>query len=326
MLKSLASAGFALLCSVQLAAASCGGANLLDSFSKKDRAALDAAVAAHPYPKGNFWKAEKPGSTVHVVGTMHMSDPRHAVLAEAARPVIEAADLLILESTGETEAEMERIMVEKPEYMLIQDGPTLIDLLEQPDWLTLKARLEDRQIPGFMAAQMQPWFVGMMLSVPSCAMADVLAGREGLDGTLEATAENAGVPLAALDTPDILFELFAQDPIETQIEHLKISLALDDDGEDLFATMTASYFAGDHRELWELSRIFVDKMLGEDGIALFDKWEVEVLEDRNILWAEKLSDMISDKDVVIGVGAAHLSGETGVLKTLEKLGYDLSPV
>ena len=43
-------------------------------------------------------------------------------------------------------------------------------------------------------------------------------------------------------------------------------------------------------------------------------------------WEAKLPDLLEGKNAVLAVGAAHLSGETGVLRALERMGYDVEPL
>ena len=46
---------------------------------------------------------------------------------------------------------------------------------------------------------------------------------------------------------------------------------------------------------------------------------------RNEEWEALLPVLIDGGDAVLAVGAAHLSGETGVLRALERAGYEVSP-
>ena len=46
-----------------------------------------------------------------------------------------------------------------------------------------------------------------------------------------------------------------------------------------------------------------------------------ILEDRNTAWEPKIRELVAGKTAVLAVGAAHLSGESGVLRALERAGY-----
>ena len=57
-------------------------------------------------------------------------------------------------------------------------------------------------------------------------------------------------------------------------------------------------------------------MEGDEGI---------LLTDRNRKWIPRLKKMFGEKPTFVAVGAAHLGGDTGILKLLQKEGYVVSP-
>lgn len=305
-------------------AQSCGNRDLIAELGPEDRAALDALVAPHAYAEGNLFRAEKPGSTVTVVGTLHLPDPRHAELVDAVRPALESADLLILEATSAAQAEMQSMAATEPDMFFLTDGPTLIDLLSEEEWTRLTEELAAYGIPGFMAAKFQPWFLGMTLAIPPCAIEDVTRGEKGLDMLLEDVALGAGVPLAELDDLDALMELLSGDPLDKQIEGLRLWLNMKVDNGAEMTTLVERYFQGKAREAVEFSRL----LLEDKGIpiALFDEMMQGILENRNAAWEPKIMDLVDGRDAVLAVGAAHLSGESGVLRALERMGYTVKPL
>ena len=306
--------------------ASCAGSNVIDSLPEATVARLDRLVAAHPYPEGNLWLAKKPGSTVTVVGTVHIPDPRLDQIVAAITPRLREADLLILEVNTETEKSMMRLMVEQPDTLFITEGPSLIDLLSEEDWALLSKDLAARGVPTFMAAKFQPWFMAMMISIPVCALEAMQSGAAGFDKQLEAIAGYNGVPTAALDTPDVLFEIFGDEPMEDQLAALRASLSVASQNVDMIATTLDSYFSGRHREFWELARITMEDIDVEGAEGMFNEMEQSLLIERNQKWAPIIAGLVPGKTVVLAIGAAHLSGETGMLRSLEKLGYQLSPL
>ncbi len=320
ILKPLAALVFALWSGPALAA--CGGENLIALMSDDRRAALEAAVAQHPYPEGNLWRAERGGQTVHVVGTVHIPDPRIEPLVATVAPILADADLLILEATTAQQAEMQEIMTKRPEVAFLTEGPTLIDLLGDTLWARLSEDLSARGVPPFLAAKFRPWLLGMTLAVPQCAMAALTAGETGVDGRLEDLARADGTPIATLDDIEDLLAILNRGTLDEQVEMLKLSLMIEVDTEDAMATTLDSYFAGRHRELWEFSKFMASD--ADLDPAAFEAFEATLLVERNDKWAPLISDMIPGKDVVIAVGAAHLSGNSGVLRMLERLGYQLT--
>lgn len=306
------------------ARAACVGENLIAALPDDERAALDALVAEHPYPEGNLWRADKPGSSVHVVGTIHIPDPRLNPVFAKLTPIVEDADLLILEASSAMQREMQRRMIEEPEIAFLTEGPTLIDLLGDHVWGQLAKDLTARGVPPFMAAKFRPWLLAMTLSIPGCAMEAMASGDMGLDGRLETLAEASGKPVETLDHLDTVIGLLGSGSLDQQLDMLRVMLMTDLDQEAMFATTLDSYFAGRHRELWEFSRLMTRESGFADPNSTFEAFEETLLIRRNRDWERKIESLIEGRDAVLAVGAAHLSGESGVLRALEGMGYTLS--
>ncbi|NNE87874.1 MAG: TraB/GumN family protein [Silicimonas sp.] len=327
MFKRLCLLAALLTLPVQAMAQTCGTRDLIAELGADDRARLDALVAPHPYPTGNLWRATRGDSTVTVVGTIHVPDPRLSAIVERLDETVANADLLILEATAEDEAGLATLATEKPEMFFITEGPTLIDILGDEEWAKVNERLAAMGIPGFLAAKFQPWYLSMTLAIPPCALSAIQSGAKGLDRQLEVIANEAGVPLAALDDTEAVLRLFADEPIEDQLDGLRITLETQADGDAASSTLIEAYFDGRIRESWEFGRIQVEQAGIENGAELFEEVNQSLLIGRNEDWEPKMNALLDGKEnVVIAVGAAHLSGESGVLMALKRAGYTLAPL
>jgi uncharacterized protein YbaP (TraB family) len=312
------------------AAALCTGPSLLSRLSPADRATLDATVAATPFGSGTIWTAQKGDTTLTVVGTMHLYDPRlDAMLARVADRV-KTADLLLVEMTPDEETRLQQSIMARPEVMMITSGPTLIDVLDEQTWGQLAAAASARQIPPIMAAKFQPWYLMLVLSMPPCAMADVMAGQRGLDHMIMDTATAAGVPMQAVEPWDTLFGLFMNDSFEEQVEMLRLSLLDPGVQEEMFVAMLEGYAEGNIAQVWELSRLsagYVPGMDKAEADALFKETEQLLLIDRNKAWIPVIEQASAGKsNVIVAVGAAHLSGESGILWLLQNDGWTIAPL
>ena len=83
--------------------------------------------------------------------------------------------------------------------------------------------------------------------------------------------------------------------------------------------LTAAYVAGN---LAGLEAIVFD----EEEMAKFPKMMEILLDRRNQDWVPKIEKRIAAGNVFIAVGAAHLIGEKGVVKLLEKKGHSVKRV
>lgn len=308
----------------QSQANNCGTVDLIAEVTTEERAWLDELIAPHPYSNGNLFLATKGEDTALIVGTLHIPDPRLEPIIDTARPYIEDADLLILEATAEDEAGIQTLAATRPEMFFITEGPTMIDILTPEEWDQVTERLQAIGIPGFLAAKFQPWYLNLTLAVPPCAMELLQSGEKGLDRHLEAIAVDAGVPLAALDDMETVLKIFSDEPIEEQLNGLRVTLETQQDGNASTSTLMQGYFEGRIRETWEFARILLARSDIENGEEMFEEVNQQLLINRNADWETKLPDLIIGKDVVIAVGAAHLSGESGVVRALERAGYTIS--
>jgi len=311
------------------AAAQCVGENLLDTMSAADRADLDKAIAAHPYPSGNLWKARKGNTTIHIMGTIHLSDERLASYLSPLWPILNSTDLVLLEANRESMAQLKSKMLSDPSLMFVTDGPTLPERLSDKDWELLTSEMSIRGVPGFLASKMQPWYVSMMLAIPPCAMAGV-AEQNGVDQRIMAHAAELNIPARALEPYDIIFSLLGGSNSDEELSMLRMSLATSQNGDAMFATMIESYLAGEHRAIWELGRYQIFHTPGltqEDAAKMFSEMETALLTDRNANWMEVILPATEWADnILIAVGAAHLSGNEGLLFLLEQAGYTLTRI
>lgn len=326
MIRALTTAFMIGAMPAQALAQACGTTDLIAELTPEERVRLDELVAPHPYGEGILFRADRGEESAIVVGTIHIPDPRLTPIVETIRPHLENAELLVLEATSEDEAGIQQLAAEKPEMFFITEGPTLIDLLSQEEWASVTERLQALGIPGFLAAKFQPWYLSMTLAIPPCAMTLLQSGEKGLDRRLEIIAGENGVPLATLDDTEAVLRIFADEPLERQLDGLRVTLETQQSGDAATSTLLKGYFDGRLRETWEFARIQLDRSNVEDADEMFEEINQTLLVDRNRTWEDRLADMIAGKHVVIAVGGAHLSGESGVLRALERAGYEISPL
>lgn len=310
------------------AQAACTGESLMTRLTPADRASLADAVAATPYPEGTLWRATRGADSLTVIGTMHIYDPRLAALAERAAPHVEGADLLLVEMGPDEEETLQRAMVEDPSRLFYMEGATLPDRLDPETWAAVQDAARARQMPPFFVAKMRPWYLMLTLSVPACAMSDMMSGRMGLDHMLIDRAEAAGVPIEAVEPWDTIFTLFDQGTEEEQIDMLQMSLADPDLQEAAFVAMLDGYFAGRMAEVWEMSRLttrMIEGLTTEEADAIFAMTEELLLDTRNLAWMDRIDAAAADHDTfAMAVGAGHLPGDLGLLNLLEQDGWTLT--
>lgn len=306
-------------------AAACTGTDLRTTLSTGEQARLSQALAGVPYATGNHWKATRAGKTVHLVGTVHVSDARLDDPVSRLRDIVEGSDILLLEMTSEDEQAMQTRLASDPDFLLMPDT-TLPELLTEEEWAKMSDALSARGLPPFLAARFQPWYVSMLLAIPPCAGLDDL-GADGMDARLEAIAETAGVPRSALEDVETIFKAFTDQPREMQIDMMLSALVDPQVSEDLFETLLAGYFDEATAEGWAVSAILAERYSPIDAdtaAQIFKIIEQQLLTDRNEAWIPVIETAAERHDqIVVAFGAAHLFGEKGVLALLEAQGFSL---
>lgn len=315
----------ATLLTVAPLAAECRGADLFAALPEAERAAIAASAHDAPFAQGLVFRASRKGQEMTLAGTFHMPDARHQALVGKLAPVLEQADELLVEAGPEEEANLKSAVTETPGLMFNMTGPTLPERLSEEDWQTLRKILAERGIPAVLAAKMKPAFLALMLSVPPCAMADLQAGRGGLDKALIAEAEARGLPIVALEPWDTLLKIFDGATPEEEVEILRAFRLDAADPEDTTTTMANLYFAREPRMIWEFSAARAREMglSPEEVQRQMDLSEELLVRWRNRAWIPVLEAAAENGPVLAAFGALHLSGSDGVLALLQRNGWTI---
>ena len=330
MLRPLLAALALALALAPAARAACTGENLIDRMSDTDRRALFAAADAVPYPRGNLWRATRDGQVVHLVGTYHLDDQRHAATLARIAPLIDGAATVLVEAGPEEEKALMADLARDPSLMVATEGPTLREALTDAEWALLADAMRERGLPPFMVSKFRPWYVSVLLSLPACGMAGMQdGGKGGLDGLVIARAGEKGIPVRALEPHDTVFNLFEHMPHDEQLAMIRSALALEPQGDDYAVTLADAYFAGESRVIWELTRQLALAAPGQDPAQVeadFSRMEDTLMTARNKAWIPVIEDAAAQGPVLAAFGALHLPGETGVLELMEQSGWTLEPL
>ncbi|MHA6264940.1 TraB/GumN family protein [Arenibacterium sp. CAU 1754] len=306
------------------AAAECIGRDIRPSLSATQKAALQRAEATMPFSYGNHWVARKGGRSIHVIGTMHVNDPRLPAIMRRLQPVIERADAVLFEVTQRDFDRFWNKLAPNSPFFFIQTGPTLPDVMSARDWADLGTAARAVGLAPEIAARLRPWVLSLMLSQSSCGPRGPFADN-GLDMRIEKLARRKRVPTGSLENPDYHANLEAQRPLKDRARILMFELRTQQSAEYSFFTMREAYFEqrvaqGMIIEEWR----FMAEMPGTraDRARLWRHYESNMLIRRNKYWVPRMMSVKGDT-IVVAVGAAHLPGRDGILNLLKKAGYRL---
>ncbi|MFN4171708.1 MAG: TraB/GumN family protein [Pseudorhodobacter sp.] len=322
-----------LLCALLLVAASgagaaqaqCRGTDLLETMPAPERQALLERASAVPYPEGNLWRATRGAADLVLAGTFHLDDPRHDEVMARLLPLLDRAQVLLVEAGPAEESALRDRMAADPGTMMGADGSALFRELPPLEQARLADALLQRGIPRSLAERLRPWFLSMMLAIPPCAL-PVAARNAGLDKRLMAAAEARGLPVRALEPFDTALKLFDDLSEANQIAMIRNALMFEDRAADLLHTTSEAFFSARTRLIWELNRHLSDRLPGADpaaNAADFDRMEEVLMSRRNRAWLPLLIEAAESAPAFAAFGALHLSGKEGVLALLEAEGFTL---
>ena len=222
---------------------------------------------------------------------------------------------------------MQRELMADPSLILLPEGKTLIGMIDEATWELLAEAGRARGLPSPMTARFQPWYLVAALGTPPCAMPDIQAGLMGLDAMVMEDAIAMGVETRALEDWRDSLRILYEDPIEDQIDMLEMSILPPELEHALFASTFDAYFAGDVARVWELSRAALTLIPDADlshANEVFDDFADGLLDDRNQSWIDDLESAAAEGPVVAVFGAAHLSGDNGVLNLMSQNGWQIT--
>ncbi|MCV2866434.1 TraB/GumN family protein [Albidovulum sediminicola] len=304
--------------------AQCAGQDLLAAMPADDFAALEAGSEANPYATGNRYVATKGDSIIHFVGTLHVHDPRMDAPLERLRTVIAHSDAIYVEATEAEQQQLKSEIAKRPDLIFVTEGATLPERLGKEDWAVLSGELAARGMPAVLASKLRPWYATAILGLPPCAVKELGGQANGLDKMIMDAAAEARVPVHALEPYDAAIRVFTEMDEADQLDILRSSLPLLSEAENVYETLIDSYFAEKNRLFWEYTRersIAESPEDPETAAADFARMEDALLIRRNYSWIDPILKAAEGNEIIVAVGAAHLSGVNGILALVEEHGY-----
>lgn len=305
----------------------CGGEDLLDGLAAEDPALLQQmreAAADVPNGEGLLWQVEKgDGSSSHLYGTMHVSDPRVATLPEAARLAFDQAQVVVVESIDILdEKAMLATMAARPELMMFPPGESLADHLDPQERAVVEEALSARGVPFQSVVKMKPWMLISLTAMTACEMHRREAGEPVLDTRLATEAEAEGKQVAGLETMEEQLSAIASLPMELHVQGLVSTLGMGPGIGDMSETLIGLYLRGETGMFWPaLNALAPADPQDAAGYAAFEE---AMIVARNEIMVERATEFLEAGRAFIAVGAMHLPGEKGLIALLRDAGYSVT--
>lgn len=272
---------------------------------------LTICFASAQSKKTLLWKIsgkglEKPS---YLFGTIHLSC--NAIVDEKVKNAMGETSALYLEIDmddpslqSELAAGMTMKNGQQISSMLNAEEKSVLDTFVRTNF-GISLSLVDTFKPHFLSAMYMP-------SLLDCTV-------QSLETTLMEIATLQNKEVLGLETVQEQMAVFDAIPYEAQLA-------------DLMASVKGN-FERERSELKSLYEIYNQQdllamleLMKSSETAMADKYAHLLLDNRNKSWISQIEQISKQRAVFYAVGAAHLPGDNGVIRLLQKKGYTLTPM
>lgn len=269
---------------------------------------LSIPTLAQATEKGLFWKMESPnGQVSYLFGTIHTDDNRVTDFSPNILDALKSVDLFVMESQPNS----------NPTNFSMQQG-SLKTLLTETEMDQVRALAEFHVMHLESALRMKPWLLAIIFSQskPQTPYAQ--------DNLLMRGAEDFSKPVKALETSEEHFSVIDSFSLDEQLMLLRAALKMKEaEKEEDFEQLMAVYLEGDSDDILTLDAKITSSSLPKE---VWQKMRIKLLDERNVLMAERALKLAENQSVFVAVGAAHLAGDAGLISAFKKAGYKLTRI
>lgn len=260
-----------------------------------------------------FWEiSKKKHKTSYLYGTIHSIDSRVFQFGAQVLPALYKCKAY----AGEIILQPEDAFAMLP--YLFEKDPTkqCKNILSNDDYSKLESLVEEKLGKEMLLIlpKTSPYIASLLLISPN----DYSKNPEALflDVFFQEQADSMGKKLISLETIKSQMAYIQKIEIQAQKEHL-LRVMNDDSAEEDFEEMIAIYLAEDLKKIQAL----IIEASDEDPLITDD-----FLIGRNYIHKDGVIAAMKEQATFIAVGAAHLPGEEGIIRLLEKEGFTVKAI
>ena len=259
-----------------------------------------------------LWQVEGKEGTVYLAGSVHALKATLYPLPLPFEAAFERSDALVVEvdTASPGLANLQHKMLE---YTLLPAGVTLDQVIAPETLAALNRYLAEQSIPPASLAMLKPVMVATQLSVMRLMALGYMPDHGLEQHFIDRIGDRA---ILELETIDQQLEVLTSPPMSLQEQLLKDTLAQLPDMNATLAALIGAWLVGDDDEL---RRLF-DEQSGQS--AAYQEFMDRLLGERNKAMVERIKGFLErERTYFVLVGAAHLTGNDGIVALLEAQGY-----
>ena len=276
-----------------------------------------AVVASETAPHPALWKISNGGSTVYVLGSLHILPPKYNWRAPEIEAAMRATDVFVFEVPIDDEA-----LQHQKDFIIhngiLPRGTSLRAVLNRIEFQTYSRILEGTGLKPEIYTRFRPWLAAVLVGLAYVHGRDI-ATLTGVDDDLIDYAQSRGKELRYLETIEQQMQLLMFGDDIAQVKALKRMISSLPNSRTHSAEYVESWTQGDTTRFYGM--IDSDFQGHEDARDL-------LLSNRNRVWLEPVKTLLApgSRTAMITVGAAHLGGPKGLLTLLCQEGFEVQRV
>jgi uncharacterized protein YbaP (TraB family) len=261
-----------------------------------------------------LWKASSPTTEVYLFGSIHLGKKEWYPLAKEIEAAFEKSKYLAVEADeSKTDpAQLQQLALQHGIYL----PPDALSKHASPETMkALGALAEKLGLPAAQLEQMKPWLLSISLSSLSLIKLGYSPDL-GIDRHFLKAAKDKK-EILELESMEYQIKLLSGLSEELQLKFLELTLEEADNAKERMEKIVGAWSKGDAATL-------EDEMLKKRAAknAAQAEFQAKLIDERNVGMAKKIGEYLKTKDVhFVVVGSAHLIGEKGIVKLLEKDGF-----
>ncbi len=266
---------------------------------------LSANVSAE---QGLFWKVESPtGKTSYLFGTMHTDDNRVTDFSPAINNALQSVDAFMMETLAPND----------PSVFMMPDGD-LKTILTEKELDKVYELVEFHVMHRDAATHMKPWLLAVVFDSPKPLT------PFAQDNLLMSKSEDLGKEVIGIEDTQEHFGVMDGFSRDEQLIMLRAVLKRSQQVKERdFELLMTAYLAGDSDKVAALDEKITGGMLPP---ALWAKMRTKLLDERNVVMAQRIEDEATNRNVFVAVGASHLAGKGGLIARLKNAGYKMTVI
>lgn len=259
-----------------------------------------------------IWHLSDADSDIYLFGTFHLLPPSLNWETDELRANLASADALYLEADVQGPEAQARLQALVVQLGLNPQGVTLSSMLDAEAIALLANVAPSVGASPQMFEPMRPWLAQIILSVAQM-QALGLDPEAGAETSLLAAVAGSGIEIGYFETTEQQIRAIADLPDEVQIRGFAEGLREMERTPAMLDEMVRAWASGDVET--------IDRIVNEDMREQTPEMYEALIVRRNRNWIPQILTLLDGEGTVfIAVGAAHMTGENGVVELLRESG------